>query len=267
MSLDVFSVPLALSSSSPMRTYLLLSGTVAASVARIPTLPDHRLSFDKVLESLQRQGQQDAHKHITSSIICNLGETRLLIRTWYKDEIRVLSKAGVTEKIKRLIQVAKALEHLHEHNIIHGHLHPGNIFITVGGDATVADASLHMLARAFTSLEYRVPLEPCSVYQAPEALDSHQTVLQPSSDVYAFASVVYAVMTGRSPLDTSSIHSIRNSIQEISRFGHSRILKPSVAIIKDDLWQLLERCWSYNPEARPKMKDVIFDLEDILLYM
>ncbi|KAH0581781.1 hypothetical protein H2248_011463 [Termitomyces sp. 'cryptogamus'] len=274
MSSNLSSVPLDSSSSfhyegTIQRTHFLLFETVAESVARISTLADHRPAFEKLLEYLQRQEKQypDAyrHRHITTSTICDIGETRLIIRRWFKDDI--LSKAETTEQLRRVIQVAKVLEHLHQHRVVHGHLHPGNIFITARGDATVVDVSLHLFARAYTSQGFRIPLDSSSVYQAPEALDSRQTDLEPSSDVYAFASIVYAVMTGHSPLDASSVQSIRNSIQEISLFGHSRVPKPPVRIIRDGLWQVLERCWSYNPEARPTMKDVIFDLEDIYLYM
>ncbi|KAH0581782.1 hypothetical protein H2248_011463 [Termitomyces sp. 'cryptogamus'] len=200
MSSNLSSVPLDSSSSfhyegTIQRTHFLLFETVAESVARISTLADHRPAFEKLLEYLQRQEKQypDAyrHRHITTSTICDIGETRLIIRRWFKDDI--LSKAETTEQLRRVIQVAKVLEHLHQHRVVHGHLHPGNIFITARGDATVVDVSLHLFARAYTSQGFRIPLDSSSVYQAPEALDSRQTDLEPSSDVYAFASIVYAV--------------------------------------------------------------------------
>ncbi|KAG6895437.1 hypothetical protein C0992_001223, partial [Termitomyces sp. T32_za158] len=224
-----------------------------------------------LLECLQRQEQQypgaHQHKRITTSFIRDLADTRLLMRSWFKDDILILSKAETKEQLRRLIQVAEGLDHLHRHQVIHGHIHPGNIFITSRGDATIVDVSVNMFTRAFISEELRIPLDPSSVYQAPEALDPRQMDLHSSSDVWAFASIVYAVMTGNSPWDTSSDQAIQDSIEEILLFGNSSILKPPVTIMTDNLWQVLKRCWSYSPEARPTMEDVLFDLEDIFLYM
>jgi serine/threonine protein kinase len=133
----------------------------------------------------------------------------------YSSESWVVRCSKIISNLRQLIQVAKALEHLHHYNVVHGHIHPvgveannllsiahstshkGNIFVTGQGHATLADASVYTLACRFKLHSYRpVPLEISSIYQAPELLwPGTDAFVQPAkpSDVYAFASTILAV--------------------------------------------------------------------------
>ncbi|KAG6853363.1 hypothetical protein C0991_004982 [Blastosporella zonata] len=189
---------------------------------------------------------------------------RSLVRSFY--EITILAAAAAaaspTKKLEMLIEVAEALRHLHEHHTVHGHLHPANIFYTKGGGAVVADPSLHMFSRPF--MLDRMSLDSSIVYQPREALDATQTTLEASADVYAFSSIIYAVMTGNPPLKATSAESIKDSMCEITFFGHTRVSKPEDMLPK--LWDIVQKCWSVNAAKRPSMQVVIDNLEMIYFY-
>ncbi|KAG6907748.1 hypothetical protein DXG01_007548 [Tephrocybe rancida] len=234
--------------------------------------PKSRQVFDQVLNNLRLQrAEAYQYRHIAAftemqATFNGIGEARILAREWY--ELDILSRATTATERKKLdliTQVAKALAHLHRHDTVHGHIHPGNIFLDNGDGVIVADASLHMLARASMFPADRVHTDASSVYQAPEALDPDEAVLESSTDVYSLGSIIYAVMTGRPPLDASSIESIQVSVWNIKTYGHSRIPRPPA--IGLDLWRIVTRCWAWAAVVRPTMKDIVDDLEDILIYM
>ncbi|KAF8067677.1 kinase-like domain-containing protein [Lyophyllum atratum] len=218
------------------------------------------------------------HKHISPFFIEDVEENTstglepgiALVRRWYHEDILQFgsNNPGVA-KIPLLIQAAQAIEHLHDYDIVHGHIHPGNIFITDRGYATLVDVSVYTQARRFILHPAgRIPPQLSSIYQAPEFLyPGTDAFIQPAkaSDVYAFASVILAVLTGNPPFYGSPvIRSMECATAEIIRNGHQRIRKPDS--IGDTLWTLLQYCWHQDPNARPRIGDVVTALEDIEIY-
>ncbi|KAJ6464621.1 kinase-like domain-containing protein [Mycena vitilis] len=115
-----------------------------------------------------------------------------------------------------ILDVALGLEHLHERGAVHSDLKGDNIFVTPSGRACIADFGLAAITTSHSSIEFAASSKRSQArgtvrYQAPELLRGGQNNL--CSDVYAFACVVYEMLTGKSPfpelhLDCAVIHAV-----------------------------------------------------------
>ena len=118
------------------------------------------------------------------------------------------------------------------------------------------------------------------VFMAPELLiprefDFTESVPTQKSDIYAFGSVIYQVrdrdsrypscaytiqvLTGGIPFQSLSLGEIAVNV-----IGGKRPPKPRNApdiVISDSLWDFVERCWDGKRELRPKVTEVVSQLE------
>ncbi|RDB30257.1 hypothetical protein Hypma_007303 [Hypsizygus marmoreus] len=220
------------------------------------------------------------HRHITSFDILDATQvtplgpqpTLALVTPFYcqGDILNYGNRCSPARKLSLLIQIAQALEHLHHYDVVHGHIYPGNIYVTDTGNATVTDALVYTLASQYILHPHAtIPLQNSFIYQARERLWPGTYVFIPpakTSDVYAFASVIYAVVTGNPPFQGSPHRTLERSVAEILFHGHLRVPRPGADIMGDNLWDLVQRCWALGAAARPTMDEVVTTLEDIELY-
>ncbi len=119
-------------------------------------------------------------------------------------ELAHLRRNGLRMEVPRglriLEQVASALDCAHQAQIIHRDVKPSNILLDTSDRATLTDFGLVMQDTYDTTLgtAFGTPR-----YIAPEqAVHSGSAVTQ--SDVYAFAIILYEVLTGQTPFDGST---------------------------------------------------------------
>lgn len=88
-----------------------------------------------------------------------------------------------------------ALEHLHEHDIIHMDLHPRNIIIDVHGHCRIAHFDRACAAHV-TSGPQGAPLRKVSVYTPPESRYSGIHKVSYATDIWAMGVLLLELVAG-----------------------------------------------------------------------
>lgn len=79
------------------------------------------------------------------------------------------------------------------------------------------------------------------------------------SDVYTFGMVVLELLTGEPPF--SEYRSEVAVLRALVNGTQPKRPTESTVWLTDELWALVQRCWSKGPESRPTMEVVVVDLE------
>jgi serine/threonine protein kinase len=94
-----------------------------------------------------------------------------------------------------LREAAAGVDHAHRSGFVHGDLHPGQILLGPDDHAFVADVGMGWLRRVSPAAPDAPPVDPA--YSAPEQLHGDEPTT--ASDCYAFATIVYWLLVGRTP--------------------------------------------------------------------
>lgn len=109
--------------------------------------------------------------------------------------------AGLAAAIGR--QVASALGTAHAAGVVHRDVKPGNVLVTTGGDAKLADFGIARALGASTARLTRTgTVLGTARYLAPEQLRDEP--IDARADVYALGLVLHEVLTGRAPFGEGS---------------------------------------------------------------
>jgi len=96
--------------------------------------------------------------------------------------------------------VAAALEHAHEHNIVHRDIKPGNIFIARDGTPKLGDLGLAKEIRTDQSITQAGIPVGTPYYISPEQVRGQRDIDQ-RADIYALGAMLYHLVTGVVPYD------------------------------------------------------------------
>ncbi|KAJ0100778.1 hypothetical protein Patl1_05756 [Pistacia atlantica] len=168
------------------------------------------------------------------------------------------------------VGAAKALQYLHENNIIHRDMRPNNILVTHDYEPLLGDFGLARTTQcgdSDNSSETRVV--GTLGYLAPEYAEYGR--VSTKTDVYSFGVVLLQLITGLKTTD--------KKLEEKSLVGWARpLLKeknypdlidpriPDLHEVHQLLWmvRLVEKCLSKDPEKRPTMDGVVEALNFII---
>jgi formylglycine-generating enzyme required for sulfatase activity/predicted Ser/Thr protein kinase len=164
---------------------------------------------------------------------------------------------GVVEKLRVLVQLARALKHVHELGIIHRDLKPDNVFVSHAGQVKLMDfgiAKTRDLSITRTGYTLGTPY-----YMAPEQVNAKD--VSNRSDVYAFGIVMFELFTGTKPFRAENIQEvffkILNEPVDLAPLAEVQAPAPVVDLIK--------RCTDKDQGKRPESFDVILrELEALL---
>jgi serine/threonine protein kinase len=125
-----------------------------------------------------------------------------------RDRLQRERQLPVEVALRIATEAARALQHAHEHGVIHRDVKPENLLLTKDGSALVADFGI---ARALSTGDDRLTETGISVgtpaYMSPEqaAGDRH---LDARTDVYSLSAVLYEMLAGEPPFTGATAQSV-----------------------------------------------------------
>ncbi|RUS30590.1 kinase-like domain-containing protein [Jimgerdemannia flammicorona] len=145
--------------------------------------------------------------------------------------------------------IAKELAKLHQLDIVHNNIHPGNVVF--GLDVSVGIVDLR-LSRAIIESHKEPGVYGRLEYFPPEVFAGEP--LTKASDVYCLGSLMWQLVTGVPPRSTAprAIHEHKNKMREESIPG---AYQPYMEIV--------HACWNPDPEKRPSALEVDEQLEEM----
>ena len=170
-----------------------------------------------------------------------------------KTRIQQQGHLSVQESLHIAKEIAKALAHAHQNNLVHCDIKPHNILVMPDGRVKVADFGI---ARAVTSstMTYNGTVVGSVHYFSPE--QAKGTKITPKSDVYSLGVVLYEMLTGRLPFTGETTVSI--ALKHLQEEPDSvRQIDESIPPIVESI---VQRAMAKDPEERPSSEEIAGDI-------
>jgi len=231
----------------------------------IKVLPSHLADNARLRDRFEREARAVSslnHPHIcTLYDIGSQDGVDFLVLEYLEGETLAdrLKKGALPfdQALRTGIEVADALDKAHRQGVVHRDLKPGNIMLTKSG-AKLLDFGLAKLAGAEGgSVESALPTQQKSLtaegsilgtlqYMAPEQLEGKEADAR--TDIFAFGTVLYEMVTGRRAFQGKSQASLIGAIlkddpqpmselQSMSPPALDRVVKKCLAKDPEDRWQ------------------------------
>jgi serine/threonine protein kinase/WD40 repeat protein len=151
-------------------------------------------------------------------------------------------------------QVARAVQAVHEHKILHRDLKPHNILVDGQGRPYLTDFGLAKCADAAASLTHTGEMLGSVAYMSPEQAQDSAKVRE-ATDVYGLGATLYALLTGRPPFSGKTIAETLDQVKNHEPVPPRR-LNPAV---DRDLNTLILRCLEKEPGRRLRSAAALAD--------
>lgn len=128
-----------------------------------------------------------------------------------KDEVREKGIIAQKRALRIALQVAMALNHADQNNLIHRDIKPDNIMITRGNQVKVCDLGLakprQEVNEAISKPDSGSTRQGSPYYMAPEVIKEREH-LDIRTDLYSLGATLYAVVTGEAPFTGDSYREV-----------------------------------------------------------
>lgn len=157
-------------------------------------------------------------------------------------------------KLQVVTDIAFGMEYLHSRpyeRVVHGDLKPENVLLNDKGTAVVTDFGVSRVqSYTNTVVPFSSGLSLC--YAAPELFINTTGSREPSSDVYSFGMLMFAVATRTPPFSGVDPRIVTRLVED----GRRPAIPSSLQSKHPDYVKLMCACWSQDPAKRPKFLDI-----------
>lgn len=151
-------------------------------------------------------------------------------------------------------QVASALQHAHDHKLIHRDVKPENILLGSDNKILLSDFGTALVNQNTQTQSTQDMVIGTLAYMAPEQL---QGKARPASDQYALAAVVYEWISGQKPFTGSYMEIVAQHLSTTPP-----LLEDQAQLIPPTVKQVLRRALAKDPHQRfPRVQDFAEALE------
>ena len=185
-----------------------------------------------------------------------------LIMKYYKSNLRNYMIKDFyniewNKKLKILKRIAEGLDHIHNQKIIHRNLHSKNILCENEDDVVISD--LGMSKSAMDSTDDNENYGIIS-YMAPEILQGKKYTI--ASDIYSFSMIMWELMMGKIPFWDQNLYADTDG-ELVFKICHG--LRPLIVTNAPKGYiELMQDCWSSDPNERPIATTITHQLRDML---
>jgi predicted Ser/Thr protein kinase len=157
--------------------------------------------------------------------------------------------------------VGRAVQYLHDHNMIHRDLKPSNILLSADGTPYVTDFGLVKTYGSNSAHTQSGLIVGTIGYMSPEQAAGHAPAHSPQSDIYSLGAILFELLTGRPPFQNASpIDTLLEVIE--TEPPRPRQLNRSIPLA---LELVCLRCLEKDPRRRyPSAAALVEDLEHFL---
>ena len=148
-----------------------------------------------------------------------------------------------TEVVEHL---ARALQHAHEHGVIHRDMKPANVLMAADGTPKVTDFGLAKQLDAEHDLSCTGAIMGTPYYMAPEQAEGRVRSVGVAADVYALGVILYELLTGQPPFRGQTITDTLEMVRTQDPVPPSR-LQPKTP---RDLETICLKCLHKEPSRR-----------------
>ncbi|XP_059646019.1 protein kinase and PP2C-like domain-containing protein isoform X2 [Cornus florida] len=196
-------------------------------------------------------------------------------------------RASIDQSLTIIVQLAKALQFLHNLGIVHRDVKPANILLDENLCPHLADFGLAEYKKDLKQISYenwRSSGKPTGgfhkknmvgtlLYMAPEIL--RKEIHTEKSDVFSFGVLINELLTGvvpytdlRAEAQAHTVLEMNYTEQQLTAAVVSEGLRPILCSFDSGapagLLSLIQRCWDAYPEKRPSFGDIVLELDPIL---
>jgi hypothetical protein len=267
---DRYRIEAEIGSGGMADVYLAFDQTLERPVA-VKILHSDVCRDESALERFRREARtvaQLSHPHIVMVIDAGEDGGRPYIVFEHvqgetlKGRIKRTGKLPISEAVAYAIELGRALEFAHEHQLVHRDVKPQNVLIDEEGRAKVADfgiaRSLEIGAEQLTGAGRVVGTTD---YVSPEQALGHEVTGQ--SDIYSLGIMLYEMVTGEVPfkadssLEVAAMH-VQEGLPDVQR-RRPEVSAALAAVIEHATCKELVNRY-------PSVSEMVRDLEEVLGY-
>jgi serine/threonine-protein kinase len=143
-------------------------------------------------------------------------------------------------------KIARAVQHAHEHDILHRDLKPGNVLFDERGEPLVTDFGLAKLVD--TDVDLTQPHQNLGTppYMAPEQFPGSTFPVSRGTDVWAIGVLLFQMLTGQKPFPSNDPEEIARQVRSADP-PRPRALRPN---LDPALETITLRCLEKDPQRR-----------------